>query len=209
MTVVYSTTLKLRIAMMGIVTIAMLPKRVVLFVSVTALMASGCGGGGASSAPTTNGGGSGGTTGSAASNPGTGAAANDAAATVGSSAPLTKTQFVASANAICKRLHQQLLVLNRGKTPDTQQVYLRGAAYEQMALGKLQKLNPPTELSGDLKQVVATLSTLAEDSTKYVEYVKTKNMSKANALANSYAPIKQQGVEVTLRDGLKECTRAF
>lgn len=195
--------------MMGIATIAMLPKRVVLFVSMTALIASGCGSSGTGSTTTNGSGGGSVTTGSATSNTGTGAAANDASATVGSSTPLTKTQFVASANTICKRLHLQLLGLNRGKTPDTQQVYSRGAAYEQTAVGKLQKLNPPAELSGDLKQVVATLSALAEGSTKYVQYVKAKNMSKANSLANSYAPIKEQGVVVTLRDGLKECARAF
>jgi hypothetical protein len=172
-----------------------------LFLSTVTLIISGCGG----SSTTASSAGNSTTTGT-----GTSVATNNSAGTGGVSTQLTRAELNANANTICKRLHAQLLGLNRGSEKlDVEHVFLRAATAERAALAALQKLTPPSELAGDWKQIVATISTLAEDSAKYSEYTKAKNRSAISSMQHSYGPIKHQGIVVAARDGLGECGQAF
>jgi hypothetical protein len=128
----------------------------------------------------------------------------------GSSRPLAKIQFTTNANAICKRMHAQLLTINnKGKKPTAEQAFSQAATYQRIALSQFQKLNPPTEFTDDWNQMLSTLRTLVNDTTRYVEYVKTRKMGEANRVANSYGSTKSQGIAAAKHDGLRECELAF
>ena len=127
----------------------------------------------------------------------------------GSSKTLTHTAFVAKANAICTRLHTRLDALGAGNAKEAAQIYSQAATLERTMLTEFRELNPPTNLATDWKQFVAAVNTLAEDSTRYSEYIAAKNTSGGKALAISFGQVKQQTHTVVLRDGLTACAVTF
>jgi hypothetical protein len=174
-----------------------------LTISAVTLAVAGCG---SSSSSTTAGSSS--ATGTS-SNAAASAAANGGATAGGSSSSLSQSELASNANAICKRMHGRLLALSKGKTPSLEQAYLLAVSYERKALSELKKLSPPVSLAGDWRQIITTLSVLAEDSTKYVEYTKAKNTNAATILSHAYSPIKHMGVNAAAHDGINECALAL
>lgn len=138
-----------------------------------------------------------------------GTTTSNAASSTGTSVPSTSTKLVTDANTICKHVHAQLMALTRGNNENAGYLYSRAAVYEQTALGELQKLNPPTDLASNWKQVIVAVSTLAEDSKKYAEYARAKNTSGANSLTQSYDVVKHAGAVAAVQDGLEECALAL
>jgi hypothetical protein len=126
----------------------------------------------------------------------------------GSSKPMTRAELTTKANAICKRVHIQLISLS-SSNQNPVQIFSQAASYEQTAHAELQKLSPPSALASDWKQIVATMGTLAEDSAKYLEYTAAKNLAGARALAETYGPVKLKAVETAQHAQIKECSRAF
>jgi len=132
----------------------------------------------------------------------------------GSSKSLTSAELTAQANAICKGLHTQLAALsmnsaNNNDVKEPAQIYLHAAAFEHTMLAELEKLNPPASLADDWKQLVAGMGTLANDSTKYAEYTKAKNVSAAQTLATSFGAVKQRTHAAVRRAGFTECAVTF
>jgi hypothetical protein len=121
---------------------------------------------------------------------------------------LTRAELIAKADAICKGISTQLNAQGRKATP-AQQVFSQVAAYEQTALAELKKLNPPSDMAGDWKQIVAGAQTLTEDTTKYAEYSKSKDLSKAQSLAVSGAAVRQQVSVTARRAGFNDCAQAL
>ena len=173
-----------------------------LMLGVAAIATAGCGSGGSTTPATAGSAGTGNSTAETST--------NTNVSTKTSSPPLTPAVLAASGNVICKRLHAQLQSLNTPKaTPNPEQEYAAAAADDRKALASLQKLNPPSKLSTDWKQILTTMGTLAYDANKYREYVRSNELGKANTLVDSYGPIKHSGVVVARRDGLTECALAF
>jgi hypothetical protein len=183
------------------------PTRLVLLaMSATVLVASGCGSGTSTNANDSH---SGATTGGGTtSNVATGSSSN--ASNREESKQLTREQLTANANPICKRVHAQLRALSTGHgKQDAEHLFLRSAAYERAGLAELQKLSPPADLEADWKQILTAMSTLVGDSMKYAEYAKAKNLNAAGHVVNSYTPIKEPAVAVAMRDHLAECAQAL
>jgi hypothetical protein len=179
--------------------------RVTVIVLCTAVfVVAGCGGSKNSTTTTTTSAGNV-TTSGTAGDAGSGTTTGDTAGSSGTSGSSASTELVTNANTICKHVHARLIALTKGNTENVEHLYSRAAAYEQTALGELQKLSPP----GTWKPVVVAISTLAEDSKKYAEYSRTKDTSAADKLSQSYVVVKRAGVVAATHVGLHECALAL
>ena len=123
----------------------------------------------------------------------------------GSSKPLTHAELTTKANAICKTVTAKLA----SKTIKTRQEIARVApelaAFEETALAELGKLVPPANLANDWKQFVAGAQTLAENTAKLGEYVRTNNAKAGRSLIASTTSVQQRMVAVAKRDGFTAC----
>jgi hypothetical protein len=134
-------------------------------------------------------------------------AASGCGGSANSAKTLTRTVLIAKADVICKRLN-----VNRDSTPirsqqDVARILSQHAIYERDELAELGKLVPPTSMANDWKRMLAGIQTLAEDTAKVGEYVKSNNRAAARPLISTAANAQQQVLTIAKHNGFKECAR--
>jgi hypothetical protein len=122
---------------------------------------------------------------------------------------LTAAALVARADAICRRLNDELVAAKDEirTTQDIVRIAPQRVAVEQTALHELSKLTPPTAMAGAYEQTLASRRTLIEDTTKLGQYAATNNTKVGPSLfAATTATVRQMGA--TARSiGLVDCGR--
>jgi hypothetical protein len=121
--------------------------------------------------------------------------------------PLTRTELIAKADAICSRVNAQLASTAIRSTHDYARLLPQVAAYEQTELAELGKLTPPASMASDWQQILASTRTLAGDTAKIAEYAKSNNLKAARALLTTATTAQQQMLATAKRNGFKDCSR--
>jgi hypothetical protein len=126
-----------------------------------------------------------------------------------SGGPLSRSELIARADAICLRLNNELAATAAKSVGmrEIARVSPRHAALEQTAVMELSKLTPPASIARDWRQIVAYRQTLAEELALLGRYAKVKNARSVRALAVSKKHLHRQLTTVATRDGFKRCSR--
>jgi hypothetical protein len=125
----------------------------------------------------------------------------------GSGKALSRSELIAKANVICKRLNGERKSINIKTRQDYIRVLKKFARDEQIAFTELGKLTPPTSLARDWKQLVAGVQTVSKDMTQLVGYMTTYNNRSARILNRSANAVLQTMHAISERDGLTECAQ--
>jgi hypothetical protein len=172
---------------------------VLMLVAVT-LSATGCGGskGGTNTATSS-------AAASVATTPITSASSQTGATGNGSGKPLSASQLVARADAICARLNTKLgrdVVHNQ---PEVARVAPHRAAIEQAALTELSRLLPPASMATDYQQMLAVRHTLIEDTIKLGIDAKAGYAQAERPVYSSSTALVGQMAATAQRNGFKHC----
>jgi hypothetical protein len=170
---------------------------VLLFLAVLALSIAGCGGGSSTAAPA----------GSSASGSGT-AAANVRRTPSSSDPALSKSQLVARADTICKRLNAEIVARETpgASVQEVIRVVPGNASLEQEALKQLAKLSAPASLSRDWQQILAGRRTLATQLLALVQDAKHDDVRAMQALSAQKKRVHGTLRAVATRDGFRDCS---
>lgn len=169
-----------------------------LVLVVIALPIAGCGGGSGTAASSQSGAS---TSGSPAKPGGSG--------TSSSGAPLSKSQLVAQADAICKRINAEIAsVKAKSKsTPEILRIVPRNLALEQKAVSELSTLNPPVSLVHDWRQILGYRRTLVNQLAELVRDAKRHDASAVKALVSSKTRVHELLRQAATHSGFKDCAR--
>lgn len=168
-----------------------------LAVAASALIASGCGGSSKSSTHTESSALAGSTTQQASTS------SPKQAST--SSKPLTRTQLIAKADAICKRVNARLASSTAHNHQQIVRIAAQLAAFERTATGELMQLVPPAELATDWSQIVAGVRALADTTARYGEYAASNQLANAQKFIVAGRRRTRQAAAVAKRDGFTDC----
>jgi hypothetical protein len=127
--------------------------------------------------------------------------------TGGSGPPLSRSELVARADAICKPLNTELVSSKyKVKTlQDIARIAPQRAAAEQTALSVLSKLTPPSSMAQDYQKMLVARQTVIEDIRKLGEDAAANNMKAATPLYTSSATVIRHMGATATRNGFKYC----
>ncbi len=93
--------------------------------------------------------------------------------------PLTRTELVAVAGSICKRIDARDALLKDATLQAISVEFPPFASYQRTALAELSKLTPPASMTSYWKQFEAGTHKLAADTTRFSEAVEAKRFTPA------------------------------
>ncbi len=128
----------------------------------------------------------------------------------GSSNSLTRSELIARADAICRRVNAKLASTTISRPQDYARLLLPLAAYERAAVAEMRKLIPPASVANGWQQVLAGAQTLADATAKLGESVKGNSLQGTPSTRSaSIAAAKgtQQMTAAARREGFKDCAR--
>jgi hypothetical protein len=130
-----------------------------------------------------------------------------ASTTASAGPPLSKSQLVARADAICKQLNAGLdSEKNKVRTQqDIIRVVALRVGLEQTALTELSKLTPSASMAQDYQQLLKTRQTLIEDTKKLGEDAAANNSKAETPVYVSSAALIRQMAKTAKHDGLTYC----
>lgn len=118
-----------------------------------------------------------------------------------------RSQLIARADAICRRLNAQIKANKQSslRLNEIARFAPRNAALEATALKELSKLTPPASIARDWHQVIAYRRTLMEELVKLGRYAKANNARAIHKLAASKKRVHQKLLATATRNGFKDC----
>jgi hypothetical protein len=137
----------------------------------------------------------------------TATSATTAAVTTSSGPPLSKSQLVARAGAICKRVAAELNAAPSKLRSEQDVVHIAAlrVGIEQKALTELSKLTPPASMKQGYQQLLTDRQTLIEDTKKIGEYSVANNGKAAQPLYVTSAGVLRQMEATAQRNHFKYC----
>lgn len=123
--------------------------------------------------------------------------------------PLSRSQLIARADAICRGLDTKLATVNPASLSmhEIARFAPPRAVLERTAVAELSKLMPPASITRDWRQVIAYRSTLTNELFKLGSDAKANDAAGIRALAVSKKLVHQKLLTVATRDGFKYCSR--
>ena len=123
---------------------------------------------------------------------------------------LSKADFIARADAVCRRANtMRHTVTIRIGAFEQDYVHLLPplVAYQRSALTELTNLTPPASMASDWKQILANVQTLINNAEKTVEYARSNNLK---GLSNLNAPNNTASTRILTvagHDGFHDCAQ--
>ncbi|HEX4838213.1 MAG TPA: hypothetical protein VFV03_06800 [Solirubrobacteraceae bacterium] len=117
--------------------------------------------------------------------------------------------LIAQADAICRRVHNELVSIRPETQSETARLGAKVTAYERAAVAAMRRLVPPASLAGDWKEIVAGAQTLADDAAKITAYARASKLETkaARALISESRTLRNHLLTVATRDNFKDCSR--
>jgi hypothetical protein len=160
-------------------------------VAVGALAFAGCGGGSSTST--------------------TGASGASGASGAAGSAPLSQSEFVSQANAICKEGNTKIEALKAppsgGPASGFASYLEQSIAVQQPLVSQLEALTPPSNLQSDWNKLIADAKQKQALATKALDAAKANDTSQFNAAINEIQAMGSQGDSLAKSIGLTECAK--
>jgi hypothetical protein len=124
-----------------------------------------------------------------------------------SGSSLSRSAFIARADAICKRLNAEMAKVKAKSTslPEITRVAPVHAALEQGAVSELGQLVPPSSIAREWQQIVAYRRTLAAELVKLGKDAKAKDSAGVKALTASKRSVHKQLLAAGAQAGFKDC----
>jgi hypothetical protein len=123
-----------------------------------------------------------------------------------SSKPLTRSELIAKANAICRRVYIRRVALKITKQQDYARIEPQLAAYELAALAEMRKLTPPASMTSDWQQIIAGAQIIADLTKKFGEYAKAHELGRTRTLYSMAAKVPPS-LATAKRDGFSDCAQ--
>lgn len=121
----------------------------------------------------------------------------------GGSKGLSRTELVARADPICRRINEK--IDSSKLTRDNFARVARSlAAYEQQSTAELAKLAPPASMAGDWKTIVDDFQTIGE---QLAAIGRAKGPKEAVPSGSTISRAQTERTEVAHRDGFNYCAR--
>jgi hypothetical protein len=137
-----------------------------------------------------------------------GSSKSETASTGETGQALTRTELIAKADTICRRVSVERASMPKIKSrQDYGRVLPRVAAIEQAAVAELGKLAPPAPIVADWRQIVTADRTLAGDTGVFGQYVASGNTRGARALLRTAIEVQRPMAVTAKHDGLTDCTQ--
>jgi hypothetical protein len=134
-------------------------------------------------------------------------------ATATNGLPLSREALIARADAICKSINARLNSTVLSSRRQVERFFPRMASFERKALSELRALVPPPSLSRDWSNVIASIETLADNTTKFSEALKSLDGAELNraaqALAASNYRTRKPMLEAAANAGFSECAHVL
>jgi hypothetical protein len=121
----------------------------------------------------------------------------------------SSTELIAQADAICKRLNDQIAATSPGKRDSPLQLSrnaLQHAALERKAARDLSRLTPPKSLAHDWAQMLAYVRRLSAELATLGRYWKLNETQGIRTLAASKKQVHQKLSAIASRDCFKDCS---
>jgi hypothetical protein len=120
--------------------------------------------------------------------------------------PLSRSELIARADAICYRLNARRSATTIGRPQDYERVVPALASYELAAATEMGKLVPPASMAHDWQQIVAGSRTVAAATGRFHTYAEAK----AGTLAHTIDLVLGKGIDELVhaakRAGFKDCS---
>lgn len=144
------------------------------------------------------------TTSSAPSRP---AQANRPASSPDRTAPLSKSQLIAKADSICRRMNTEFAAHEprNQSIGESARIVPRRVAVEQRVVLELSRLTPPSAIARDLQRVVDFRKTLADELAELAHVAKSRDMKRFHELAASKARVHSELLAAARGAGFTEC----
>lgn len=124
---------------------------------------------------------------------------------VGSGRPLTRAQWLARGDRICRRYQTEIEALSVNSITELPRIMPQLAAYVRAKVTQLAKLVPPATKARDWQQFLNESLQVAEASAKLGEYKSPDVNFGLSPLLKAYLALRTNLVKVTKRDGFKVC----
>jgi hypothetical protein len=119
--------------------------------------------------------------------------------------PLTRTELIAKADAICQRISTRRNLLKFGRSASLAVILPQLAAYQQALATELSKLTPPTSMTGTWTQILADARTLASSTAELNQYAQTNNAKAGRPLPAIFAHARLELRATSKSVGLTAC----
>jgi hypothetical protein len=120
--------------------------------------------------------------------------------------PLSRSAWIAKADAICLRTNIKLSSTTARTQQDFARLLPQAAAYERAEATELSKLVPPPSMARDWQQIVIGIQKFGEFSARAGEYARVNNFSAALPIATAGNNAQREFVAIAKQDGFKVCS---
>ncbi len=125
----------------------------------------------------------------------------------GSTKALSRTELIAKADPICRRISTEVASLPTKSPQLYGNALQRVVADEQAAANEFDKLTPPASMATDWKQIISSDRTLAENTGRYDQYLVTHNYRAKRAVLEAANGARQTLISTAKRDGFVDCAQ--
>jgi hypothetical protein len=126
----------------------------------------------------------------------------------GSSSGPSRADFVKRANAICKRVNDQIATAGQAKTvADVQRIGPAIIAAEQRGLADLRRLRVPASLTRDWQRLQSDLAQITSNAGRLLSAANAHDSSTAQTVANASQQTQTEITTIATRDGLGDCAK--
>jgi hypothetical protein len=124
---------------------------------------------------------------------------------------LTQAEMIAKTNAICGRLATKLNSSKFQSTQEFLQLAPHLTALERSTVADLRKLTPPSSLAYGWKQAILSIQTLADNTDKAIQYLKSARTApnRVGALISANVKTRAPMLAAAGRAGFRECTQIY
>jgi hypothetical protein len=168
-----------------------------LALAASALAGSGCGGAAKPSSQVSQ----------TASSSSSSARAQTPTAPESPSSPSSRSELIARADAICRRVNAKRASITITRPQDIPLDIPPLAAYEEAAVSAMRQLTPPASMANGWKQIVAASQTVADVTTKVGNAAKAGKLESTRSLDGVLTSATEQMLNTAKREGFTDCAQ--
>lgn len=120
---------------------------------------------------------------------------------------LSKAEFFAKADAICRRVNAKVASMQITRGTQFPRFLAVLGTYEQSAATSMDKLNPPSSLTGDWQRIVATTRVVGINTYRVGEAAQFNKLEAESSLIRETEKLRTLARALSKQIGLKDCSK--
>lgn len=137
----------------------------------------------------------------------TGEATRPSPVSTKSSGPLTRTELIIKADAICYGINAKRATIKYSTPADYIRLLMPFAEYQSAAVTRLSKLIPPPSMEHSWRKIVAGARTVADITGVAIQYVRANKLDSTHPLEVKLARARTEMTSLAKREGFKDCAQ--